>query len=347
MAENSPVRIDRAALERIIQRATELQTAERDIGDNLTSDEVMALGAEVGIPGRYLQQALLEERTRLVIASPSGLTERLTGPAEVSAQRVVRGEQDAIEQHLVRWLEQNELFVVQRHQPGRIAWEPVGGLHAAIRRATAAAGGAKRPMMLARADTLAATVGGLEPGYCHVSLTATARKARGEALGGGAAFATAGLAGASILVALGAFLPLALLPAPVAFAAGVGMLRRYRPVVSRIQLGLERALDQLEQGGGRGHRLPPPQPSIMDLLAERGTEGVEVLIRCHSEPWCHPERSEGSCPRVPGPASKIPRFASWRALCPLPESACSDAVSWGAGLLRRRRWPAAPPSCET
>ena len=51
MTENSPVRIDRAALERIIQRAAELQTAERDIGDNLTSDEVMALGAEVGIPG--------------------------------------------------------------------------------------------------------------------------------------------------------------------------------------------------------------------------------------------------------------------------------------------------------
>lgn len=267
MTDNSPVRIDRAALDRIIQRAAELQTAERDIGDNLTSDEVMALGREVGIPGRYLQQALLEERTRLVTAGPSGLAERLTGPAAVTAQRVVRGEQDPIEQQLVRWLEQNELFTVLRHQPGRITWEPVGGLQAAIRRATAAAGGAKRPMMLARADTVDATIVGLEPGYCHVSLTAGARKARAGALGGGAAFATAGVAGAGVLVALGALLPLALLPAPVALGLGYVMLRRYPPVMSRIHLGLERALDQLEQAAGRGNRLPPSQPTIMDLVA--------------------------------------------------------------------------------
>jgi hypothetical protein len=267
MTDNSPVRIDRAALDRIIQRAAELQTAERDIGDNLTSDEVMALGREVGIPGRYLQQALLEERTRLVTATPSGLAARLTGPVDMTAQRVVRGEQDSIEQQLIRWLEQNELFTVLRHQPGRIAWEPVGGIQAAIRRATAAAGGARRPMMLARADTVAATIVGLEPGFCHVALTATARRARTEALGGGAAFASAGVAGAGVLVALGAFLPLALLPAPLAFGAAYGMLRRYRPVLSRIHLGLERALDQLEQAAGRGGRLPPAPPGIMDLLA--------------------------------------------------------------------------------
>ena len=61
MSEGPPGRIDRAALERIIQRAAELQTAEREVGDTLTSDELLALGREVGIPVRYLQQALLEE----------------------------------------------------------------------------------------------------------------------------------------------------------------------------------------------------------------------------------------------------------------------------------------------
>ena len=48
MSEGTPARIDRAALERIIQRAAELQTAERDMGDSLTSDQLMALGREVG-----------------------------------------------------------------------------------------------------------------------------------------------------------------------------------------------------------------------------------------------------------------------------------------------------------
>ena len=72
MAEGTPARFDRAALERIIQRAAELQTSERDIGENLTPDDVLALGKEVGIPSRYLQQALLEERTRLAGVSPPG-----------------------------------------------------------------------------------------------------------------------------------------------------------------------------------------------------------------------------------------------------------------------------------
>ncbi len=267
MADGPPARIDRAALERIIQRAAELQTSEREVGDGLTSDEVMALGREVGIPGRYLQQALLEEQARVVTAGPAGVMERLTGPPTVVAQRVVQAEQDAIEPALIRYLEQQELFCVQRHQPGRIAWEPIGGVQAAIRRATAAAGGSKRPMMLTRADTIAASVMALEPGYSHVSLTATARKARSEVIGGGAALATAGAAGTGVLVALGAFLPVALLPAPVALGLGYLLLRRYGPVVARIQLGLERALDHLEQGGHPAGNQLPPQPRLIDLLA--------------------------------------------------------------------------------
>lgn len=267
MADGSPVRIDRAALERIIQRAAELQTSEREVGDGLTSDEVLALGREVGIPGRYLQQALLEEQHRMVSAGPGGVMDRLTGPSTVTAQRVLRAEREEIESALVRFLEQHELFCVLRHLPGRITWEPIGGIQATIRRATAAAGGTKRPMMLARADSVAAAVMGLEPGYHHVTLTATARKARAEAIGGGAAFATAGVAGTGVLFALGAFLPVALIPAPVALGLSYVMLRRYGPVLARIHLGLERALDHLEQGGHRVSRQLASQPTLIDLLA--------------------------------------------------------------------------------
>ena len=46
------------------QRAAELQTGEREIGEELSEEQVLALGREVGIPARYLQQALLEERVR-------------------------------------------------------------------------------------------------------------------------------------------------------------------------------------------------------------------------------------------------------------------------------------------
>lgn len=267
MADRMPVPIDRAALERIIHRAAELQTSEREIGEGLTADEVLALGREVGIPGRYLQQALLEERSRLAEPEGAGLLERTVGPAEIAAQRVVRGEREAIEASLIRWLEQHELFCVQRHQPGRVTWEPVGGIQAAIRRATAAAGGSKRPMMLAKADALSATVVQLEPGFCHVALQAGARKARGESVGGSAAIAGAGAVGTGVLAAIGALIPVALIPLPLAMGLGYLALRRYGPVVARIRLGLERALDHLEQGAGVERHLPPAPPRLMDLLA--------------------------------------------------------------------------------
>jgi hypothetical protein len=266
MSEEKPVRIDRAALDRIIQRAAELQTAERDIGDNLTSDEVLALGREVGIPGRYLQQALLEERTRLANLGPSGLWERLVGPPQVTAQRVVRGEVEAVEQTLIDWLEERELLCVVRRQPGRIALEPQGGIQAAIRRATGF-GSNKQPIMLSKADTLSATILGLEPGWCHVALTAVSRKARMEHTGGGVAFAGAGAAASVLMVVLGAFLPVALLPVPLGLGIGYAMARRYPPVVDRMRLGLERVLDQLEQGAVKPeHQLAKPR--LMDLLAD-------------------------------------------------------------------------------
>ena len=266
MADGIPSPIDRAALERIIHRAAELQTAEREIGEGLTPDEVLALGREVGIPGRYLQQALLEERARIVEAGPGGFLSRTVGPAAIVAQRVVRGEREAIEADLIRWLEKNELFSVQRHQPGRITWEPTGGFQAAYRRAVGAVGERRRPIMLARADTISCTVLELEPGYCNVSLTATARKARGESVAGTAGLASAGAVGTGVLAALGAALPVVLVPLPVALVLGYVVLKRYGPVIDRIQLGLERALDQLEHGKRPERTLPSP-PRLLDVLA--------------------------------------------------------------------------------
>jgi hypothetical protein len=269
MPEGSPARIDRAALERIIQRAAELQTSEREVGDSLTSDELMALGRDVGIPGRYLQQALLEERTRLGKIGATGLFERVTGPGQITAQRVVRGEPEAAEVALLQWMEKNELFCVQRQQTGRITWEPLGGLQAAFRRSTAAFGGGKRPFMLSRAATVSATIIPLEPGYSHVTLSADTRKVRGEYVGAGAALAGVGVAGAAAMVALGALLPVALLPLPVALGLGYGVLRRYAPAVARIQLGLERALDFLEQGSAAPQlQLSDRYTGILGLLAD-------------------------------------------------------------------------------
>jgi len=259
--------IDRAALDRIIRRAAELQTADRDIGDQLTPDDVLALGQEVGIPQRYLQQAMLEERTRLPDQVAVGLWDRVAGPAEVGAYRVVRGDPEGVERTLLRWIEQNELLTVQRQQPGRISWEPLRGISAAIRRSTAALGSGARPFMLSKAELVTATINPLEADYCHVALRASVRPIRSAYLSGGAAALTLGAGATTALLALSALLPVALLPVPVALGVGYVTVRRFRPVPARTLLGLERVLDSLEAGGVKpAHQLPARVPGLLEAI---------------------------------------------------------------------------------
>ena len=268
MSEAVPARIDREALERIIKRAAELQTAEREIGDSLTSDELISLGREVGIPVRYLQQALVEERARVGQVGAPGLLDRVAGPGEVTAQRVVSLEPEAVEQRLIGWMERNELLCIQRQQPGRITWEPLSGFQAAIRRSAAALGAGKRPFMLSRAATVTVAILPLESGYSHVSLVADTRKVRNEYLASGTALAGAGAAGTTTMLVLGAFLPVALVPLPIALGVSYTMFRRYKPAMERIQLGLERALDALENGRGRASYQLSERAGLVGLLAD-------------------------------------------------------------------------------
>jgi hypothetical protein len=269
VAEQVPSRVDRAALERIIQRAAELQTSEREIGEGLTPDEVLALGREVGIPARHLQQALAEERARVAVATPSGLVGRITGPSTVGAQRVVQGDPERVQQALVAWMDEHELLCVQRQQPGWVTWEPIGGFQAAIRRSTAAFGGGKRPFMLAKADTVTATLTPLEQGYCHVGLVAELRTLRNQFVGGAAAIVGAGVVGTAVLVTLGALAPVAVLPA---IGGGIGawaVNSQHEPRARRVQLGLERALDQLEQHGPAIRPAPSStRGSVVNLIAD-------------------------------------------------------------------------------
>lgn len=269
MAGGPPARIDRATLERIIQRAAELHAGSRDIGENLSAEEVIKLGKEVGIDEGYLQQALLEESTRVETPGQGGFWSRAIGPAMLGAQRVIQGEPEDIEAALFRYMEENELLAVQRTQPGRISWEPLGGFHAALRRSTAMLGGGRRPFMLSRADSVSAAIVRLEPGYCNVVLSASLKKSRAGFTTG--IVTTVGLSAvaAAIIAAMSPFLLVALVPLP--FGAGVGYVvaRQYRPVVERTQLGLERALDHLERGSVKPvHALPAKTPGLLGNIAD-------------------------------------------------------------------------------
>lgn len=243
MADDPRKRFDSVALERVLKRAAELQTSERDLGGALSGDDVLALGRDVGIPERYLKQAMLEvSMAPRPPAEPESLMDQFVGVEEVIASRVVRGEVHAVEEALVRYLEEEEAFRVLRRIDGHVSWEPLRGWQGAMRRM------GSRTFMLKDADRIVATVSPLEAGFVHVDLRAGLRQQRHGYAGGAAALVSTGVAATVVMAALNAFWAVAALPVTASLAFGWAVTRQYRNVVERAQLGLECALDYVEQG---------------------------------------------------------------------------------------------------
>ena len=257
--------ISREALDRILQRATELQAGEHDIGEGLTEAELLALGKDVGIPGRYLRQALLEEQTRSVAVAPRGLWAWLTGPSRLSAGRVVPGDRAAVERALSHWMEEEELLQVKRRYPDRTSWEPKVGAFASIQRALMAHG---RRYALAHATEVTGQIAQLEPGFCHVQLVADVAKPRGARLIGASLALGVGVLAAWIAGPLGAVAIVPYVAAGGMVTASVVIARRHRPENEKIVVSLEQVLDRLERGEIRAeHTLPGPQASAFIRIA--------------------------------------------------------------------------------
>jgi hypothetical protein len=250
--------IGREALERIIKRAAELQAGEREIGEGLSQGELLTLGKDVGIPERYLRQAMLEEQTRTAPEAAPGLWAWLTGPAALVAHRVVPGERDAIERALAHWMQEEELLQPKRRYPDRTVWEPKAGAFASIQRALSGS----RRYVLAKIVDVTSQVVQLEPGFCLVRFEASVRKERLERVGGGTAMAVsgAGLSAALFLIGLApAFEFLALVPGVSLTAGGLWLARSHRGPNDRIRTAMEQVLDRLERGEIRADQ---PLPGI-------------------------------------------------------------------------------------
>src|SRR5690242_6500992 len=121
-----PVRqsLDRNALDRILKRAGELQVSAADPSEDMTEEQLIALGQEVGITPQHLRQAIAEERTRPALPDEPGLTDRWVGPSAVSARRVVRGSREQLLARLDEWMRREECLQVKRRLADRVVWEP-------------------------------------------------------------------------------------------------------------------------------------------------------------------------------------------------------------------------------
>src|SRR5665213_2892760 len=112
---NIPATIDRAAADRILARAIELQSStSSDPEGRLTEAQLEALAKEVGLDPINLRQALAEERTRVMAPTERGVLASMYGASEVSAQRTVRGTSTQVLKALDDWMQRQESLIPQR-----------------------------------------------------------------------------------------------------------------------------------------------------------------------------------------------------------------------------------------
>jgi len=282
MSSPLPARIDRATFERVLRRAAELQAGAHDIGEGMSEAEIIALGADVGIPDQYLQQALLEERTHGDVAAPDGMLDRLFGRADLAAERVVQGTEEAIGNAITLWLEKREHMIVQRATLGRITYEPMDSFARGVRQIGAIFGGARSRPYLEKVELVTAIITPLESGFCHVRLGASLQKSRNGHLVGVGVLGFLGAAGGALLVVSGGPPVGALLPILPAVLGSSLVARHFAPLAKRAQLGLERILDELERRpplAGEQATLAPPRGQNARLDVGKAVRDLTQEVR--------------------------------------------------------------------
>src|SRR5262252_2801842 len=239
-------RIDRASLERVLARASELQAGSGETPDEFTEEQLLELGKEVGLSPQHLRQALAEERTRSIVPDDeTGLAATLFGPSRVRADRTVPGRAEDVLGSIDVWMQRTELLIVKRYHSDRIVWEPRRDFLVGIKRALKVGG---RDYTLSQAFEASATVVQVDEGRVHVGLDADFRTSRRRSVEQMAATTIVGAAGSGALMLMGVMAAVALTPLVVIPAAGLAGARALQArVVTRAQLALEQLLDRLER----------------------------------------------------------------------------------------------------
>src|SRR3954470_12657009 len=137
MADVPSVRkLHRAALDRVLARAAELQSSSIDSGDTgaLTEAEILELGREAGMSPEHLRQAIAEERTRSTAPDERGIAATVIGAATVRATRVVPGTPRELLDAIDGWMQSRESLQVKRRINDRIVWEPRSDLISNLQR---------------------------------------------------------------------------------------------------------------------------------------------------------------------------------------------------------------------
>ncbi|HEV8409847.1 MAG TPA: hypothetical protein VGQ30_05015 [Gemmatimonadaceae bacterium] len=239
--------ITRAALDRVLARAAQLQgaTGEGDDAGTMTEAQIIELGKEVGLSSAAVRQALAEERSRTILPDETGIVARISGASVASAARTVPGSAAAVLSALDGWMQRNEGLEIKRRFADQLVWEARRDFFSTFRRALTVTGSG---LELASADDVTAIVADVSPAHAHARIVANFRSTRNQKLTQGISVA--------LLLSLLVGAPLAAinisLAVAVLLASAVGLTslfvswRNYNRLVSRAQVAIEQALDRLE-----------------------------------------------------------------------------------------------------
>jgi hypothetical protein len=254
--------LPRAALERVLARATELQASGADTPETISEARLLEIGHEVGIDPNHLRMAIAEERGRSpMVPDTPGRIEQALGAAHTGTQRAVPGTPDTVLASLDRWLQREEQLVVKRRFGQRMSWERTRNPFASISRSLSG-----KPADLQKVDEVSAVITPVDGTRSLVRLDADLRLHRKSLKDGTVVLAVVnGVLAAAWIVpvtVLGAVSPTASAAAPlVVLAVAVGGLqavvstliwgglkKSFREAMVRTHLRLEQLLDALEHG---------------------------------------------------------------------------------------------------
>jgi hypothetical protein len=248
--------IPRTALERVLARASELQTTTADGVESVSEERLLEIAKEVGLDLAHVRQAIAEERARLPMTEiDTGPLLDSLGPASLGAQRTVPGTPDDILRRLDAWMPRMESLSTRRRIGDRQSWEPRRDPFGNFLRSFGVGG---RRFDLVRVDQITASVTSIDSARSVVRLDADIagmrRMQRNQAvalvIALGVLYAVIAVP-VLLLVSTGA--GTGILAGLTAFVGGGGFVgwralrRAYRHAVDRMHLRIEQLLDELEQ----------------------------------------------------------------------------------------------------
>lgn len=252
-----PATLDRAALERVLARAAELQASQAEPSEGMTEGQLIELGHDVGIPPEQIRQALAEERTRVAVPPEPGFIGGLFGPSIVTASRIVAGTPAQILERIDRWMQDQEALSPRRRFTDRLTWEPRRDLLGNIKTKFGIGG---KGYALTSANEVGATVAAIDAERSIVRLDADFAESRrrrigwSAVVGGGMAASAIGLVALTFAIPGSSHLVGEVVGGVWTLGGGVaaaGIAAAQRRKLARAQLALEQVLDGLERAETR------------------------------------------------------------------------------------------------